>query len=271
MRHWIITLALLAPCAAQAEEAETKSGNGPLFMKDLVGDREFFAPWGIGLDFFTMDQDYDLKDLYLNVPDLGGEIDIDPSQVAVTNKVQHFDLKLDAWITPFLNVFGLVGRVDADTVVDLGSVNVPGLGTLPAFPVTYDGTVWGLGANLVYGTENWFGAVNTTWTKANLSGDYDSSVKTWTIQPRVGLIRNQWTVWVGGMWLDTQESHKGEFNLELPGIPPIPLEFDVDLETADRWNYAAGIGYIFSPKATIRFEYGFGDRTHTLFNFTYRF
>ena len=36
-------------------------------------------------------------------------------------------------------------------------------------------------------------------------------------------------------------------------------------------NYAVGAGYIFSPKATISFEYGFGDRTHTLFNFTYRF
>ena len=125
MRHLIIALLLLAPLTAQAQEADTGSDNGPLFMKDLVGDREFFAPWGVGLDFFTMDQDYDMKDLYLNVPALGGEIDIDPSQVAVTNKVQHFDVKLDAWITPFLNVFGLVGRVDADTVVDLGSVDRP--------------------------------------------------------------------------------------------------------------------------------------------------
>src|SRR5210317_1255844 len=161
MRHLIVALVFLAPFTAQAEEVDTTSGNGPLFMKDLVGDREFFAPWGVGLDFFTMDQDYDLKDLYLNVPDLGGEIEIDPSQVAVTNKVQHFDLKLDAWITPFLNMYGLVGRVDADTIVDLGSVIVPGLGSLPAFPVNYDGTVWGLGANLVYGTDRWFGSVNT--------------------------------------------------------------------------------------------------------------
>ena len=271
MRHLFIAILLLSPLTAQAEETDTGSGNGPLFMKHLVDEGDFFAPWGIGFDFFTMDQDYDIKSLDLNVPSLGGDLDIDPTQVKVTNEIRHYDLKLDAWLTPFLNVFGVLGRVDADTVVDLGNIDVPVLGPLPAFPVSYDGTVWGFGANLVYGSDRWFAAMNTTWTKANLSGDYDSSVKTLTVQPRVGLVRNQWTVWVGGMWLDTKEKHRGTFELELPGIPPIPLAFDVDLETADKWNYAAGIGYIFSPKATIRFEYGFGDRTHTLFNFTYRF
>jgi hypothetical protein len=269
MRPLLIALLLMAPLTTTAQESESRTG--PLFMKDLVDDGDFFAPWGVGLDFFTMDQDYDIKNMKLDVPLLGGEIDIDPSQVRVSNKLQHYDLKLDAWITPFLNVFGLVGRVDADTIVDLGSIAVPGLGSLPAFPVTYDGTVWGLGANFVYGTDRWFGALNTTWTKSNLSGDFDSSVKSFTIQPRLGLIKNQWTMWVGGMWLDTEEKHKGTFDLNIVGAPPIPVSFDVELETMDRWNYAAGVGYIFSPKATISFEYGFGDRTHTLFNFTYRF
>ena len=71
--------------------------------------------------------------------------------------------------------------------------------------------------------------------------------------------------------MDTQEKHKGTFGLEVPGIPPIPVNFEVELESMNKWNYAVGAGYIFSPKATISFEYGFGDRTHTLFNFTYRF
>lgn len=262
MRHFLLATLLLAPLTSSAD---------PLFMKDKVGEGDFFETWGIGFDYFTMDQDYDIKSMKLNVPALGGDIQIDPSQVLVSNDVKHYDLKLDAWVTPFLNVYGLIGRVDADTVVDITSVMIPGLGSLPAFPVNYDGTVYGLGANLVYGTERWFTALNSTWTKANLSGDYDSTVKSFTIQPRVGLIRNQWTMWVGGMWLKTEETHQGTFNLDLPGFPPLPINFDVELETKDRWNYAAGIGYIFSPKALISFEYGFGNRTHTLFNFTYRF
>jgi hypothetical protein len=266
MRQMLLALLLLAPLISNAQESST----GPLFMKHLVDEGDFFAPWGIGIDYFTMDQDYKIKNMELDVP-LLGDIDIDPSQVQVSNKLQHYDLKLDVWVTPFLNVFGLIGRIDADTLVDIGSVVVPGLGSLPAFPVTYDGTVYGLGANLIYGTDRWFAALNSTWTKSNLSGDFDSSVKSFTIQPRVGLIRNGWTMWVGGMWLDTKEKHNGTFELQVPGIPPIPVDFDVELETMNRWNYSVGIGHVFSPKALVSFEYGFGDRTHTLFNFTYRF
>jgi hypothetical protein len=78
-----------------------------------------------------------------------------------------------------------------------------------------------------------------------------------------------WTAWVGGMWLNTNEKHSGTINLGVPGWPPVP--FDVKLESAKKWNYALGVGRVFSPKATLYFELGFGDRKHTLFNFTYRF
>jgi hypothetical protein len=262
MRQLLLFL-LLLPLTANAQE----SGSGPLFMKHLVDEGEFFEPWGIGIDYFTMDQDYSIKSLQFEIPGIG---DIDPSLVQVSNKLQHYDLKLDVWVTPFLNVFGLVGRVDADTLVDLSSVPIPGLPfQLGTLPVSYDGTVYGLGLNLIYGTDRWFAALNNTWTSTSLSGDFDSSVDSFTIQPRLGLIVNQWTMWVGGMWLDTQEKHSGTIDLPVPGWPPVP--FEVELETAEKWNYAVGVGHVFSPKATLYLEYGFGDRTHTLFNFTYRF
>lgn len=261
MRQLLLIVLLMAPLATSAQE----SGSGPLFMKDLVDDGNFFETWGVGVDYFTMDQDYEIESLQFQIPGVG---DVDPSDILVTNELQHYDLKLDVWVTPFLNVFGLIGRLDADTYVDLSQVTIPGvpfqLGTLP---VSYDGTVYGLGANLVYGTDRWFAALNNTWTKTSLNGDFDSSVKSVSIQPRVGLIINKWTVWAGGMWLDTTEKHSGTIDLPVLGS----AIFDVDLKTAERWNYAVGIGHIFSPRATLTFEYGFGDRKHTLFNFTYRF
>jgi hypothetical protein len=39
----------------------------------------------------------------------------------------------------------------------------------------------------------------------------------------------------------------------------------------ENWNYAVGVARVFSPKAHLSLEIGFGDRDHTLFNFTYRF
>jgi hypothetical protein len=237
------------------------------FMKDLAGDAELPRPWGIGLDFFTMDQDYDIKNLNFALP---GVIVGDPSQIDVTNKVQHFDIKGDVWLLPFLNVFGIVGRVDVDTVVDLSDAGITGLPpgiSLPPIDVLFDGTVYGLGFTLVYGTENWFTSLTSTWTSTSTSGDFNSTVDSFTTQPRIGLIRNNWRFWVGGMYLDTDEKHTGVF--ELPFIGPIP--FAVELTTKDSWNYTAGVGYVFSDRADLSFEYGFGNRTHTLFNLNYRF
>lgn len=259
MRHTLLALFLLVPITAQAEA---------LFMSDLLGDREFFDPWGVGVDVFTMEQDYGIKTLEFQLPGVAG---IDPELVDVENDLSHVDLKLDAWVTPFLNVFALVGRMEADTYVDLSGVTLPSslpfqLGTLE---VNYDGTVYGGGFNLFYGTDRWFAALNNTWTDASVSGDFKSSVKSFSSQPRIGLVGGSWIGYIGAMYLDIEETHAGEINLGIPGAPTIP--FAVELDTLEEWNYAVGMGYVFSPKAHLSFELGLGDRTHTLFNFTFRF
>ena len=111
MHRVLIVLMMLLPVTLNAQE----SGNGPLFMKDMLNGKEFFAPWGVGVDFFTMDQDYAIKNLQFDLP--GVDVS-DPSLISVSNDLNHYDLKLDLWVTPFLNVFALVGRVNADTLVD---------------------------------------------------------------------------------------------------------------------------------------------------------
>lgn len=234
-------------------------------MKDMVGDRELPRPWGIGIDFYTMDQKYDIKDLSFSLPgvSLG-----DPSNIKVTNEVQHFDFQGDAWILPFLNVFGVIGKVDIDTVVDFSQVQITGLPfSLGELPVKFDGTVYGGGFTLAYGTEKWFSSVTTTFTKTNTSGDLDSKVNSTSVQPRFGILRNSWRFWVGAMYLKTDETHSGNF--DIPYIGPVP--FSVELETADKWNYVVGAGYAFTDRAALRLEYGFGNRNHTLFNFNVRF
>ena len=258
MRRTLMILILALPLTAGAE---------PLFMKDSLKGREFFDPWGVGVDVFTMKQDYQLKKLEFDLP---GVAPIDPEDVDVTNEINHIDVKLDVWLTPFLNVFGLVGHMSADTNVDLGGVALPGLPiTLGTLPVDYDGTVYGGGVNLLYATERWFVAWNNTWTDADISGDFDSSVTSFISQPRIGLIRGSWMGYVGGMYLDTEETHKGNLDLGIPGLGAIP--FSVELDNMDEWNYAVGVAYVFSPKAHLSLEIGFGDRDHTLFNYTYRF
>ncbi len=241
--------------------------NGPLFMKHLVDEGEFFAPWGVGFDFFTMDQSYDIKSLQFQLPGVSLP---DASLLDIDNDVDHLDLKFDVWLTPFLNLFAILGHVEAKTVVDFSLAPITGLPVpLSELPIAYDGTVYGGGATLIYGTREWFAAVTTTVTDTDLGGQFDSSVSSLAIQPRVGLIRDKWQIWLGGMYLDTEEDHSGTIALPIPGVPPVP--FKVELETSDKWNYAVGVGHTFSPRAHLTLEFGFGDRDHTLFNYTVRF
>lgn len=260
MRALILLLALLMPFTSSAESSLP-------FMKDRVGDRSLPRPWGIGLDFYTMDQDYDIENLVFSLPGVSVG---DPTEIGVTNQIQHFDIKGDVWLLPFLNVFGLIGRVDVDTVVDFTKADIEGLPpgvSLGELPVSFDGLVYGAGFTLAYGTENWFTTLTSTYTKTNTSSGLNSSVKSVSVQPRIGLLRNDWRFWVGAMYLDTDEKHDGVF--ELPFIGDVP--FAVDLVTQDNWNYAVGVGHKFNDRAELSFEVGFGERTHTLFNFTGRF
>ncbi|HET6591480.1 MAG TPA: hypothetical protein VFG48_01060, partial [Xanthomonadales bacterium] len=64
MQRCLIALLLLIPLTAPAQETSA----GPLFMKDLLQGREFFAPWGVGADYFTMKQDYKIQSLQFALP-----------------------------------------------------------------------------------------------------------------------------------------------------------------------------------------------------------
>jgi hypothetical protein len=256
MRRLLLALALLIPFTAHAD---------PLFGKDMAGDIELPPPWGVGFDFFTMDQDYGIEDLSFR---LDGVILPDPSQVSVKNEIQHFDFKADVWLFPFLNVFALVGHVQNDTVVDLSGAEIIGGGQLPlVIPFDSDGTVLGVGGTLVYGTPNWFTSLTGAYTDVDLSGDFDSSTRSISLQPRVGLIRGGWVFWTGAMYLDIEEKHQGI--VDIPGIGSLP--FSVTLANQDEWNAAVGTRYFFSPRASLSLELGFGSRDHTLFNYNFRF
>lgn len=258
MRSLFLVLAILLPLTSAADSSLP-------FMKDLAGDRDLPRPWGISFDFYTMDQDYNIKDLEFALPgvSLG-----DPSKIKVSNEVQHFDIQGDVWLLPFLNVFGIIGRVDIDTFVDFNEADIEGLPIdLGKLPVSFNGTVYGGGFTLAYGTENWFTSVTTVWTTTNTSGDLNSSVDSTSVQPRIGLLRSNWRFWAGGMYLKTDEKHEGVF--ELPYIGAVP--FEIELESKDKWNYAVGAGYAFNDRANLSLELGFGNRTHTLFNFNVRF
>ena len=61
MRRLVLLLVVLIPLSSAADSSLP-------FMKDLAGDANLPRPWGISLDFYTMDQDYDIESLSFQLP-----------------------------------------------------------------------------------------------------------------------------------------------------------------------------------------------------------
>ena len=258
-------LGLMLPCWAQADA---------LFANDLAGDRHLPRTWGIGVDYFSMNQPYQLDGLILDLPPLAALIP-DPSILPINNDIRHTDFKVDVWVTPFLNVFGIYGRIDGDTNIDLGVLGLPLPPATNSLNIDYDGSVTGAGIVFAVGGDRWFASVTGTLIKTNLDGDFKSSVDATTIQPRVGLRFGDHTeFWVGGYILDAEEKHSGTISLDLGPLVPIPAEninFAVDLSQQEDFNLSLGTHMMLSDAWEATIEVGAGDRRTVLGNFTYRF
>ncbi len=195
--------------------------------------------------------------------------------ITVDSEIENVDFKVDVWLLPFLNVFGVFGSIDGRTTVDLsnaGALLPPGFEILH---INYDGDVYGGGIVLAVGGEKWFASLTGTFTDTDLSGAFTSSVEATTIQPRVGIRATENTeVWIGGYFIDAEESHSGTILLDLgifgPGAP-IPIDFAVDLSQQKDFNFSLGMHSMFSEHWEATVEVGAGDRTTVLGNLTYRF
>ena len=265
IRYLLALPALVLPYWAQADA---------LFGNDLAGDRKLPLTWGVGADYFNMTQPYQLDSLSLALPPLEALIP-DPSVLPIDNEIRHTDFKVDVWVTPFLNVFGIYGRIDGETTIDLGVLGLPLPPATNSLTIDYDGNVKGGGIVLAVGGDRWFASVTGTFIKTDLSGDFDSTVEATTIQPRLGLRFGDHTeFWVGGYILDAEEKHSGTISLDLGPFVPIPadnVDFAVELSQQEDFNLSFGTHMMLSDAWEATIEVGAGDRRTVLGNFTYRF
>ncbi len=209
-----------------------------------------------------MTQGYAIDGLSFNI---GVPIEFpDTSLISVKNEIDYIGFKSDVWLLPFLNVFGVLGDLHGKTDVDLGALGIPLLGDIS---ISYDGLVYGGGMVLAGGGERWFATVAATYTKSDLKGDFNSSVTSVALQPRVGFSGGQVQFWVGGFNLSADESHAG--NIDLPFLGPV--EFAVDLSEEEKWNTTIGFRAELGDRIDVLMEGAFGDRDHFLASLGHRF
>lgn len=217
---------------------------------------------GLGLSVYNQAQPYRIDTLQLGVPGL------DPSLIEgldVRNDTTSIHFRIDYWILPFLNVFGLVGNIEGQTEVDLQGIDIGLPIDIGNLVVPTDGTVYGVGLVLAVGGEKWFGAVAYDYTETELDVA-ESSVSAQIISPKLGLHFERGAVWVGAMYQDIEEKHVGVFDLPFGGEIP----FDVTLTGSHPWNYVIGGTAGLSKHWVLILQGGFGKRKSALVTLEYR-
>lgn len=235
-------------------------------------------PFGVSLGFMHQDQPFDVGNVVVN------GIDVKTPGLAVVNEVQNEEstvtLRLDAWILPFWNVYGILGRTEGDAdgplLVDLAPI-FPGLCKLAdnncqvdtKFKLDYTADVAGLGTTIAGGYKSFFGMMDINRTTANLdisTSDAEATVFSSRIGWNGQLGGFTGVLWVGAMYQDIEQT----LDLEID-IGKNTVDVEIDQSTAEPWNYLIGGQWDINRSFAVLAEFGFGERSSQMLNITYRF
>lgn len=207
--------------------------------------------WGIGVVYYHHEQPYEIESLKLGLPGFDPAL---ASNIAIDSEATTAHVVFDFWLLPFLNIEIEGGNIDGTTDVGLSQVNI-GI-PLQNITVDYDGFFYGAGFTLAAGSQKFFGTLTTQYENTQLDQE-DSSVSAWVFTPRVGMnVGRHSSVFIGGMYQDPDENHKGIY--PIPGLGAVP--YDVTLAAQFKWNYIAGAYLGFGEHWRLNLEAGFGDR-----------
>ena len=307
----VLTL-LLAACGASA--AEQSDSYFPIWGDEArARGYSIPLPYGVNLSYMNIRQDIMVDSITFSGLKLGNHpipsdmFAIDAGHTREKSKTEN--LRLDMWVFPFLNVYGLVGHTRGSSVsqvsVDSDPSQFRGLDRVIAgavhqlyqsgklqdidFTLDFKGTTWGTGFTLAGGYGNWFGLVDTNYTRTDFD-ILDGSISAVTVSPRVGYRfsfqgidgPSHLSLWVGSMYQDVQQEFKGSLNdLSMPSPMLQNMvnlanqdnngRFDVKQHLQSPWNVLVGAQYELTQHFNITTEFGFAERNSFFIAGEYRF
>jgi len=268
------------------------------FMAQKVIDMGYDLPlpYGLKISYVNVDQDQLLDNLYVG---FNGSEKVFLDWVAFENASSQNDTVqaiFDTWLFPFMNVFGIVGKIDGNAPMDvlidgngfLGQLGVdcsrPGNVvicnllqdkefTLP-INANFEGNNYGIGINLAGGWNGFFATLPITYVYADMDGsNTDGAVV--SASPRFGKVfnlknRGNLALYVGGSYLDSDLTVDGTFTV--PGTE-FDIDYIIDQKNKDKWAAVVGANWDITKNWAIQAEYnGFvGSRETWMGSLTWRF
>lgn len=274
------------------------------FLAQQVIDQGYNLPlpYGAGLAYADIRQDVNLQELSVGLND--GDIQAFPF-VSFTNAEadsKTTQVKFDAWVLPFMNVFAMIGNLEGQANMDIlldgnGMLDKLGISCPPRPPnleqlarcarlqdntinlpinTKYKGTTYGLGTVLAGGWNDWFVAIPLNATYADID-EKKTDGYSFTITPRLGRILHlgnggNLALFIGGNYLRTELTVSGRVTLPLPG-DDLQIDYIIEQENSEPWNAVIGGNWDISKRWSVMAEYnGFsGSREMFVAGFTRRF
>ena len=314
----LLPLVALAALLAAPREARAEVPDGgnepyewnylfPFLGKELASKGvKFPYPFGFGITYLAAEQPIDVRNLQVAVNDSEfADMSRFVKFESLDSNVQAANARLDLWVFPFLNVYGLFNYListEGDAVLS------------KPFPLragsTQTGYGGGFGLTGAFGFYGFFGSLdgNLTW---NQLSNLESLVRTFVLAPRVGkrfTVTNSvaLTGWIGAMRQDVQADTSGTIKLSdavggaegsvekqiarwynglgasdkaavgafagrFPTGGDPTIHYKLDKELAYKWNGLIGFEADFNRRFQIRTELGFFGRTQMLVGVNYRF
>jgi hypothetical protein len=191
---------------------------------------ELPLPFGLSTVFVTLlNRKVDVSDVRVGVngappQSVSRFVDIGSTSDLVFNA----NLKTDAWLLPFLDVYLLLGYVYNETTTK-ANITLPGPGSInfsKDIKTYLNGFVGGAGMSLVGGYDEFFLMSDVNWSQTDIGFDDKFRAVIASVRAgwngKVGSYSLQ--LWLGEGYWDTQNTAKG--NADVPGVGHIVFQAD---------------------------------------------
>lgn len=226
---------------------------------------ELPLPYGLSISYTNQQDATSSSNLrFLKVD--GDEVPIETIQLGDSSSdTDVVSARFDLWLLPFLNVYGMVGKLEgtAEQIVTIGPQPVE-------VTQDFEGHVYGAGLTLVYGYERFIASLdlNYSWTNLDVTA---SEMETWMLSPRVGfrsvVADMPYSIMVGASYVDMRQT------MTMEGVRPngkITTTL-LDTDSLKAWNTVVTAQLELDRHWQLVVDAGFNDRETITGSLTYRF
>jgi hypothetical protein len=256
---WMTTGWASASAQSDSSAAATAAASSPRWSSflPLLGEEarkrgiELPLPFGAGLVYYHLNRGIEITDVRVGRNGASPTSVSQYAHLSSSSDVETVNLKLDVWLLPFVNLYGIVGYIwnSSDTRV---AVNLPPI--LPGgqtrarelvVPTRLEGSIGGIGMTLAGGYGPFFMAYDVNAAQADLG--FDDRFKA-----VVASIRGGWFGEVGGrplrLWINATDWNTFATATGTVADPDGgTLAFEVDQGPAYRYTYGIGGSYTLNP------------------------